>query len=146
LADNPRSPPVGRPAAEAAQGREPSFEQSLAELEQIVRQLEEGQLGLSDSLARYELGVKRLKECYQLLQRAEQRIEVLERVDADGEPVARPFDAEATIDRHVLAQRDVPPRDLPQRDGKPPKPEPRRTKQPPQPSDDGTGPRDLFQP
>ena len=83
--------------------REPTFEQSLAELEQIVRQLEEGQLGLSDSLARYELGVKRLRECYQLLERAERRIELLERVDAGGEPVTRPFDAEATIDRHALA-------------------------------------------
>jgi exodeoxyribonuclease VII small subunit len=124
-------------AGQAAGGSAPSFEQSLAELEQIVRQLEEGQLGLSDSLARYEVGVKRLKECYQLLERAERRIELLERVDAGGEPVTRPFDAEATIDRHVLAERG----------GKSSKPEPRRSKAPAPPppaSNDGSGARDLF--
>jgi exodeoxyribonuclease VII small subunit len=126
--------PVGPSISGEAAPR--SFEHSLTELEQIVRQLEEGQLGLADSLARYEQGVKRLKECYELLERAERRIELLERVGADGEPVTRPFDAEATIDRHALAEGD----------GKPPKPPPRRSvkpTQPPRPSE-AEGARDLF--
>ena len=106
----------------------------MSELEQIVRQLEEGQLGLADSLARYEQGVKRLKECYQLLERAERRIELLERVDADGEPVTRPFDAQATIDRHALAEGD----------GKPPKSPSRRSSRPSPPPSEAEGPRDLF--
>ena len=51
-----------------------TFEQSLAELEQIVAKLEGGKLGLGDSLAAYEQGVSRLNGCYRLLQHAERRI------------------------------------------------------------------------
>ncbi len=89
--------------AEEATAEEATFEQTLAELEQIVRQLEEGTLGLSESLARYEQGVKRLKECFGHLDRAERRVELLERVDPAGEAVTRPFDDEATIKRHSLS-------------------------------------------
>jgi exodeoxyribonuclease VII small subunit len=78
-----------------------TFEQALGELEQIVRQLEEGNIGLADSLAKYEQGVKRLKECYGLLERAERRIELLDRVDADGQAITKPFADEATIDKHA---------------------------------------------
>jgi exodeoxyribonuclease VII small subunit len=68
------------------------FEDSLAELEMIVAELESGKLGLSDALSRYEHGVKHLKACQQLLQRAERRIELLSGVDADGNPITQPFD------------------------------------------------------
>jgi exodeoxyribonuclease VII small subunit len=70
---------------------EPTFEQALLELEQIVRKLEEGQLGLSDSLGQYEAGVKRLQQCFAALEKAERRIEILSGVDAAGNPVTRPF-------------------------------------------------------
>ena len=69
----------------------PSFEQALAELENIVHQLEEGDLGLDQSLARYEQGVKHLKHCFQLLKAAEQKIELLTGVDANGGAIAEPF-------------------------------------------------------
>jgi exodeoxyribonuclease VII small subunit len=68
-----------------------SFEQSLDELEKIVAELESGKLGLSEALARYEQGVKHLKACQQLLERAERKIELLSGVDADGNPVTEPF-------------------------------------------------------
>jgi len=58
-----------------------SFEESLVKLEQIVQQLEDGQLGLSDSLARYEEGVRHLKQCHAALRAAEQKIEQLTSVD-----------------------------------------------------------------
>jgi exodeoxyribonuclease VII small subunit len=74
-----------------------SFEQSLEELEKIVAELESGKLGLSDALARYELGVKHLKGCQQLLERAERTIELLSGVDAEGNPITQPFD-EGDID------------------------------------------------
>jgi exodeoxyribonuclease VII small subunit len=90
------------PDTNAAAPAEPAFETSLADLERIVRQLEEGRLGLSDSLAHYEQGVRRLRECYELLERAERRIELLERVEAGGQAVTRPFDDAATTERHVL--------------------------------------------
>ncbi|MEX2172748.1 MAG: exodeoxyribonuclease VII small subunit [Pirellulaceae bacterium] len=72
-----------------------SFEHSLAELEAIVHQLEDGQLGLAESLARYEHGVKHLKHCYQLLQQAERKIELLTGVADDGSALTQAFDDEA---------------------------------------------------
>jgi exodeoxyribonuclease VII small subunit len=69
-----------------------SFEHSLAALEAIVHDLEDGQLGLAEALARYELGVKHLKHCYQLLQAAEQKIELLTRVADDGTYESQPLE------------------------------------------------------
>jgi exodeoxyribonuclease VII small subunit len=83
--------------ASPADAAEP-FEASLAELEAIVADLEGGELGLSDALARYEEGVRRLKQCHAQLQAAERRIELLSGVDADGNPVTTPFDDSATTD------------------------------------------------
>ena len=74
-----------------------SFEESLAALEQIVAELESGKLGLSDALARYEQGVKHLRGCQELLERAERKIELLSGVDADGNPITEPFE-ESQID------------------------------------------------
>lgn len=74
------------------------FEESLGELESIVADLEGGELGLADALARYEEGVKRLKQCHGQLEAAERRIELLSGVDADGNPVTTPFDDAATAD------------------------------------------------
>ena len=75
-------------------GEAPSFEDALGQLEAIVHDLEEGQVGLEESLARYESGVKLLRHCYGLLSRAERRIELLSQVDEDGNPVTEPFDEE----------------------------------------------------
>jgi len=75
-----------------------TFEQALAELEQVVRALEDGQTGLEDSLARYELGVGLLKRCYGQLCQAEQRILHLTGVDADGQPITQPFEHAATAE------------------------------------------------
>jgi exodeoxyribonuclease VII small subunit len=74
----------------------PSFEEALAELEIIVQQLEEGQIPLAAGLARYEEGVKLLRRCYQLLEHAERRIEMLNRVDRDGRAHSEPFEDGAT--------------------------------------------------
>lgn len=69
----------------------PTFEQALGRLEQLVHDLEEGRLGLAEGLARYEEGIKLLRQCYELLENAERRIELLSRVGARGEPVTEPF-------------------------------------------------------
>jgi exodeoxyribonuclease VII small subunit len=69
----------------------PTFETALAELEQILRALEDGTTTLEDGLARYERGVALLKQCYTQLQSAEQRIAVLTNVDAEGKPVLQSF-------------------------------------------------------
>lgn len=78
-----------KPEAEADQL---TFEQSLAELEQIVAKLEGGKLGLGDSLAAYEQGVSRLNGCYQQLKHAERRIELVQSLDADGRANTVPLD------------------------------------------------------
>jgi exodeoxyribonuclease VII small subunit len=69
-----------------------NFEASLAALEQVVQALEDGELGLSESLARYEQGVRHLKQCYQLLEAAERRIELLTSVQEDGTAETVAFD------------------------------------------------------
>ena len=72
-----------------------TFESSLAELDAIVHALEDGQLGLAESLERYECGIKHLKRCYQLLQAAERKIELLTAVDPAGNATTQPFDTTA---------------------------------------------------
>ena len=80
-----------KPAAESPCD-ELNFERSLEELEAIVHDLEEGQLGLAEALARYEQGVKHLTHCYKLLEAAERKIELLTSVADDGTPSTEPFD------------------------------------------------------
>ena len=75
-----------------------TFEGSLTHLQQIVHDLEEGQLGLEASLSRFEEGIRLLRSCYRILEQAEQRIEVLTGHDAAGNPVTAPFDATATFE------------------------------------------------
>jgi len=74
-----------------------SFEQALLRLDEIVRLLEEGELGLDDAMRHYEEGVKLLRQSYELLQRAERKIELLSGFDAEGNPVTQPFDDTATF-------------------------------------------------
>ena len=75
-----------------------NFECSLTLLQQIVHELEEGNLGLEASLARFEEGVRLYRVCHQILEQAEQKIEVLTGFDANGNAQVEPFDASATFD------------------------------------------------
>ncbi len=70
-----------------------SFEDHLEVLEKIVDELESGELELEASLERYQEGVKRLKSCYGLLQKAEGKVKALVR-NEDGELTEEPFGAE----------------------------------------------------
>ena len=53
------------------------FEAAIAELESIVKKLEEGELPLEQSLALYERGVQLSRFCHSRLEEAERRIEIL---------------------------------------------------------------------
>jgi exodeoxyribonuclease VII small subunit len=53
------------------------FEAAIAELEAIVKKLEEGDLPLETSLQLYERGVQLSRFCHSRLEEAERRIEVL---------------------------------------------------------------------
>ena len=72
------------------------FEEALLHLENIVRDLEDGRLGLDDALERYERGVGLIKGCHARLRQAEQRILLLTGADDEGRPVLQPFQHEAT--------------------------------------------------
>jgi exodeoxyribonuclease VII small subunit len=62
---------------------ERSFEECLAELEGIVKQLETGDLALEQSLLAFERGVGLVRRLQAAIEQAEQRVEVLMR-DAEG--------------------------------------------------------------
>ena len=81
------------------------FEDALAELERVVRDLEDGQTSLEEALTRYERGVGLLKHCYGQLSAAEQRILKLTGVDAAGQPVLEPFAHTATVDPPAKRRR-----------------------------------------
>jgi exodeoxyribonuclease VII small subunit len=70
---------------------EKSFESSLRELEQIVEQLEAGDLPLEQSLELFEQGVKLSRECQKRLDEAERKVEILLKGD-DGTFIPAPFD------------------------------------------------------
>ena len=55
----------------------PSFEESLKKLENIVEQLEKGDLALEDSLKLFEQGVNLSAACKQELEAAEGKVQVL---------------------------------------------------------------------
>jgi exodeoxyribonuclease VII small subunit len=74
-----------------------TFEQALVELEKIVRDLEDGKIGLEQSLTRYEHGVGLLKTCYGQLRQAELKILELVGVDEKGEVRVRPFEHTASV-------------------------------------------------
>lgn len=81
----------------------PSFEESIERLQGIVGTLEAGTLGLEESMQQFETGVQLLKSCYQVLEQAEQRIEILTGLDAQGNPQTAPFDATATASQQEKA-------------------------------------------
>ncbi len=56
----------------------PTFESALAELEQIVSDMEAGQLPLEKSLAAYKRGAELMKFCQSALQDAQQQVKILE--------------------------------------------------------------------
>ena len=76
----------------------PSFEAALASLEAIVHDLEDGELGLAEALARYEQGIKHLRHCYDLLEQAERKIELLTGIDAAGGERTVPFAAQEPVE------------------------------------------------
>ncbi|MBE6640808.1 MAG: exodeoxyribonuclease VII small subunit [Ruminococcaceae bacterium] len=66
-----------------AEKKEMSFEESVARLEQIVKDLENGKAPLSDSLALFEEGVALVRACTEELDKAEKRIIELTGGEAD---------------------------------------------------------------
>jgi len=62
-----------------------SFEQAMKELEQVVGQLERGDVALEDSIKLYERGAELKKRCETKLKEAEEKVAAIT-LDADGTP------------------------------------------------------------
>ncbi|HKQ47419.1 MAG TPA: exodeoxyribonuclease VII small subunit [Phycisphaerae bacterium] len=67
----------------------PTFEQSMLRLEAIVEAIEQGKIGLEDSLKQFEEGMALIKHCRTVLSDAEMKIQHLQ-ATGDGGAVAGP--------------------------------------------------------
>ncbi len=54
-----------------------NLEKALAELEELVEELESGDLPLEKAMKKFEDGIKLTRGCQQALQEAEQKVEIL---------------------------------------------------------------------
>ena len=70
------------------------FEKKLSRLEDIVQEMEKGELTLENSLKLFEEGVKLSRECQTELTKAEAQVKKLISVDESGNAVTEPFKSE----------------------------------------------------
>jgi exodeoxyribonuclease VII small subunit len=70
------------------------FEKKLNKLEEIVGKMEKGEMSLEDSLKAFEEGVKLSRECNDELNKAEQKVKLLLKVDANGNAITQDFNAD----------------------------------------------------
>ncbi len=68
-----------------------SFETALKELEDIVKEMESGELPLEKALQKYETGIKQSRYCLDLLDTIEKKISILTK-DVDGKIQEKPFE------------------------------------------------------
>lgn len=68
------------------------FEAAIAELEQLVETLEQGDISLEESLKKFERGIELTRTCQQALQEAEQKVQIL--TDNKGEETLEAFAAD----------------------------------------------------
>ncbi len=72
---------------------EKKFEAALARLEEIVQELEKGDIPLEQSLKLFEEGIKLSRVCNKRLEEAERKVEILMK-DKNGMMKAEPFEEE----------------------------------------------------
>ncbi len=63
--------------------KKPTFEEALKQLETLARQIEQGQIGLEESITKYEEGMALVKQCRDILSKAELKIQQIQQ-KADG--------------------------------------------------------------
>ena len=64
--------------------KKPSFEEALGRLEEIVGLLERGECGLDQSLKLFEEGARRAGQCEEMLDKAEQKVNLLLADDSEA--------------------------------------------------------------
>ncbi len=75
------------------------FEQALADLDRVLRELEDGNTTLEDALARYERGIALVKQCHEQLENAQRRIRELTGIADDGKPILPIFQHTASVEK-----------------------------------------------
>ena len=75
------------------QANEPSFEDALQRLDDIVAGMEDGQLSLESMISSYEEGVSLLKLCRNRIDGARRRVELISGDLEGGKALLTPFDA-----------------------------------------------------
>jgi len=73
--------------------KEENFEDSMKKLEEIVQELEKGDLNLDDSVKKFEEGIEISKQCNKILESAEKKISILLEKD-NGEIEEEDFSVE----------------------------------------------------
>lgn len=68
---------MGAKKQETTEQAAPTFEQAMAQLERIIHDIETGEVGLEESITRYEQGAKLITYCRSVLDRAEKKIREL---------------------------------------------------------------------
>lgn len=86
--------PTCNMSKKSAASNTPDFEKSLAELEQIVERMEQGELSLDESLKQFERGIALARSCQSALQGAEQKVELLLRKSGAADAEIVPFAAD----------------------------------------------------
>jgi exodeoxyribonuclease VII small subunit len=86
--------------------RKERFEDYLKQVEEVVKALEGGKLGLEESIEKYETGMKALKQCYSILEQAEKKIELLVK-EKDGSLSARSFETAPAAEERAAAKPDA---------------------------------------
>lgn len=74
------------------------FEQSLAQLEELVEKLENSEFTLEQSMQAFEQGVKLTRQCQQALSAAEQKVQLL--IEENGQSQAQPFANQDEFEGH----------------------------------------------
>ncbi|MBF0467683.1 MAG: exodeoxyribonuclease VII small subunit [Desulfamplus sp.] len=71
-----------------------TFETSMEELEEIVRELESGNLPLEEAIKKFEIGMNCSRFCLEKLDETEKKITLL-MADTNGEITQQPFDTDS---------------------------------------------------
>ncbi len=64
-------------------GKTKSIEESLAEIQQIIDTMEQGERTLEEALASYEAGIKLIRSCGRQIDKAEKKIQILNEESED---------------------------------------------------------------
>ena len=81
---------MGKPEKQSDEEEEVSFEEALANLEEIIQRMESGEAPLDSLVTHYQTGVKMLKLCREKIEGAEMKIKEVQ--EKDGEFIEKDFE------------------------------------------------------